>query len=322
MKTKIIIVMTFLLLPILMVKPAFSQKTEKVYSIIKSDKPFEWYTKQADLWKKVIDSDPKNPAAWVNFYTANRMARLTNPEAWRQQKVNGFMELDEIVKEMKKEIPGTYEYYHVKVWNDGYQTEENADDLLKAYAMAPDRPDIYSSLVNYYEMKRDHKGEAEICKKWFDCNELSPNLLNYNYNVLMSLEDNGIIITNGDNDTYPLWVLQYALGKKKNVVVVNINLITVDSYGKKLFEENNIPADDFKALEDYSSSNPVVYAGYTILTPMPGTVFHKQVKHKIIDHDYLRYNFFNSVLKTTLPYEKFHERVGSLWLVKKGTDVI
>lgn len=255
MKTKIIIATTFLLLPFLLVKPAISQKPEKVFSIVKSDKPFEWYTEQADLWKKVIDSDPKNPAAWVNFYTANRMARLTNPDAWQKQKGNGFMEPDEIVNEMKKEIPGTYEYYHVKVWNDGYRNEENASNLFKAYAMAPDRPEIYGSLVNYYEMKRDHEGEAEICKKWFNRNELSPNLLNYNYNVLISLEDNGIIITNGDNDTYPLWVLQYALGIKKNVVVVNINLITVDSYRKKLFEENNIPADNFKANENPEQEN-------------------------------------------------------------------
>jgi hypothetical protein len=68
----------------------------------------------------------------------------------------------------------------------------------------------------------------------------------------MSLDDNGIIITNGDNDTYPLWILQYALGIKKNVVVVNINLVTVDGYRKKLFEENKIPADEFKALEQPS----------------------------------------------------------------------
>jgi len=85
---------------------------------------------------------------------------------------------------------------------------------------------------------------------------------------------------------------------------------------------NDYSEDDFKALEEYSASNPVVYAGYTILTPMPGTVFYKQVKHQIVDHDYLKYNFFNSVMKTTLPYEKFHERVGSLWLIKMGKDVI
>lgn len=102
----------------------------------------------------------------------------------------------------------------------------------------------------------------------------------------------------------------------------------------KVFHDNNImirgnyvipndyTEDDFKSLEDYSASNPVVYAGYTILTPMPGTVFYSQVKHDVTDHDYLKYNFFNSVMKTSLPYEHFHERVGSLWLVKRGKDVI
>jgi len=85
---------------------------------------------------------------------------------------------------------------------------------------------------------------------------------------------------------------------------------------------NDYTEDDFLALEDYSASNPVVYAGYTILTPMPGTVFYSQVKQQIVDHDYLKYNFFNSVMRTAMPYEKFHERVGSLWLIKRGKDVI
>ncbi|MBN1198903.1 MAG: cobalamin-dependent protein [Bacteroidales bacterium] len=80
--------------------------------------------------------------------------------------------------------------------------------------------------------------------------------------------------------------------------------------------------DDFKALAEYSQANPVVYAGYTILTPMPGTVYFKQIKEQIIDHDYNKYNFFNAVTRTNLPYEEFHRRVGELWLIKKGEDVI
>ncbi len=80
--------------------------------------------------------------------------------------------------------------------------------------------------------------------------------------------------------------------------------------------------DDFKALAEYANSHKVTYAGYTILTPMPGTVYYKQVKDRIIDHDYLKYNFFNSVMKTKLPTEQFYENMGRLWLIKKGTDVI
>jgi len=80
--------------------------------------------------------------------------------------------------------------------------------------------------------------------------------------------------------------------------------------------------NDFKALSEYANSNKVTYAGYTILTPMPGTVYYEEMKDRIIDHDYSKYNFFNSVMKTKLPLERFYENMGNLWLIKKGTDVI
>ena len=87
-----------------------------------------------------------------------------------------------------------------------------------------------------------------------------------------------------------------------------------------------IPTDytteDFKAMADYASQHKVAYAGYTILTPMPGTVYYNEVKSNIIDHDLRKYNFFNPVLPTVLPRDEFSANVGNLWLIKKGTDVI
>ena len=85
---------------------------------------------------------------------------------------------------------------------------------------------------------------------------------------------------------------------------------------------NDYDEFDFEALAEYTSSHKVTYAGYTILTPMPGTPYYEEVKDQIIDFDLSKYNFFNSVLKTKLPLEKFYENVGKLWLIKKGTDVI
>jgi hopanoid C-3 methylase len=85
---------------------------------------------------------------------------------------------------------------------------------------------------------------------------------------------------------------------------------------------NDYSEDDFRALAEYAGSHKVVYAGYTILTPMPGTVLHKEIRDQIIDFDLSKYNFFNSVLKTTLPLEKFYENVGNLWKIKIGKDII
>lgn len=87
-----------------------------------------------------------------------------------------------------------------------------------------------------------------------------------------------------------------------------------------------IPTDyslaDFRAMADYAGRHKVAYAGYTILTPMPGTVYYDEVKNDIIDHDLRKYNFFNPVLPTKLKYAEFCRQVGALWLIKRGKDVI
>jgi len=68
--------------------------------------------------------------------------------------------------------------------------------------------------------------------------------LNYNYNVLASTEKNGILFTNGDNDTYPAWVLQHALNIRKDVTVLNLHLTFSNrEYLKRKLEKKKIVFD-------------------------------------------------------------------------------
>ena len=90
---------------------------------------------------------------------------------------------------------------------------------------------------------------------WFE-NNRSRNHIPYDYafNILDSVDKNGIIFTNGDNDTFPLWFLQAVPKVRADVKIVNLSLLNTPWYIKQIKRAGvpvNLTDDQIEMLHAY-----------------------------------------------------------------------
>ncbi len=66
--------------------------------------------------------------------------------------------------------------------------------------------------------------------------------VNYGKNIFNSLSSNAIILTFGDNDTYPLWYLQKVEGVRPDVTICNFQLMNASWYMSQILsQDSNFP---------------------------------------------------------------------------------
>ena len=226
-----------------------AQKPETVYRITEVKQSNEWYKEQIQAWRKVIDQEPQNATAWLNLYKATRYDEFP---AFRSDSAH-IERINALVDEMEQAIPNSFEFNWLKSWN-GNNDPKYWPYMEKAYEIDPNRPEIYEDMLTHYLLEGDWDKVNLFARKWYDSQIMAPSLLWIGYNMMQSADPNGIYFTSGDNDTYPLIVLQHGKNVREDLAVINIHLMMVEDYAQQLFDSKGVKYDE-EELKNMTGSN-------------------------------------------------------------------
>jgi hypothetical protein len=179
-------------------------------------KPVGWYQMQADAWSNEVKSN-HTAEAWFNYYAASCFAQT------------GQNNLNRIVELMEKEAAQSYEYFLVKGWNEGYKAGAFTF-VKKAYDLHPEKTEALGFMQLFSEMNFDSSNRALFSEQLIRHAQVTPSLLSYSYNVLMSLEPSSVLITEGESTTTPLYILQDVMKMRNDVSVLSLDLLSNPSY--------------------------------------------------------------------------------------------
>jgi hypothetical protein len=224
---------------------SIAQKPEPVYGFAKDQREESWYQTQLQLWKAEVGKDKTNGDAWYYYYRSARALR--NLSHGNEAKFKEYQELcAKISEDAYAANPDSFEGNYLK-WAEGGNTLELFPFLKKAYEIDPLDYRTYEDLATYYEIVHSKKEYENACQLMYTANTMNAGMINWGYNMLAEVDQNAVILTAGDNDTYSAWVVQEARNFRKDVKVINLSLIMIDDYRNQLLKELKLPALDLKA---------------------------------------------------------------------------
>jgi hypothetical protein len=192
------------------------------------------------------------------FAEIKQMSDQKTPTPQQVQKLNY-----ELIK-IKNANQNAFEYYlyNYKIGNYDF---DRIEDLKMAAQLQPNHPEVLKSLSAFYYIQGITESLKQQLAKMYSAKHFSSELSGFAEDVLNSMPENAILITHGEDDTYPLLIEQYINNTRKDVKIISLDHLQSEDFRNKLKSEgvviptgNKINTAFFKEFVTKNGENVVI----------------------------------------------------------------
>jgi hypothetical protein len=185
--------------------------------------PPERYGELAKQWERYAQEHPGDARAWVEWADALRYSGAR--DAANDAYTRAFA-ID------STDAAAAMAFASIQVTGQAKAGDWKLGDRLlrRAAERHPDFPDTYYMLWVTALRSGDDALVQQCLRRMIETGDMPRPLVDYGYNMLVGAPANAIVLTNGDNDTYPPLAVQALRGVRPDVAIVNLSLLNTEWY--------------------------------------------------------------------------------------------
>lgn len=224
-----------------------------------------WRTEELDRTKaawqaELAQDDHAGAGAQFSLFRSERNAALAHGQG--ELNAAAKKRLGSIATELDLAAPLSFEANMAHYYLD-FPSASAFQALAKADQLSPGRIESLGPLLADAARRNDASSMAERATALKAKGGTLPGFMRMADDLLLSVEANAVLFVAGEMDAYPLWIRQFADGKRKDLMVVDMRLLEDAGYRQQIWQAGRATGTapskplDFLAVFVTASKRPV-----------------------------------------------------------------
>jgi hypothetical protein len=209
------------------------------------------YVELARQWKEWIDEHGETVEALVNLGMAYNYS----------EEHEAATKVARRAVELGPDDPKALAFLGKMVLTIGGDEDEALELLEHCRRVAPGYEPGLTTLCATYLRRGEFKEAGDVSKALFDQRIIPLPLQDFAWNMMVALPEGAVLITGGDNDTFPPLALQAGMDFRTDIILINRSLLNLPKYAEAIFVRHPKIRPDYNIKEhkvELKDGNPTL----------------------------------------------------------------